>query len=237
MTADFTSLSAYVASVSSVLFMIKAGLSSHHALIHNALTESSACRNAWPKSISVSLDGIAVRHGQLPARPHVGACSRQACAMPCCTSTPALAGHVLASLASGSGYCCSMQSLTGSQRSGTSAWLTLQHHYVTVKPDQQLLCNCLREAYAAFDKLLLESAAKAAGTVVSCPACGDYSEYQPDGNDADGFPLQPVQLFRCIKCLQVTAAAAAAASGICCCCAAAAAAAAAAGKVIDFLSV
>ena len=71
------------------------------------------------------------------------------------------------------------------------------------------MCNCLREAYAAFDKLLLESAAKAAGTVISCPACGDYSEYQPDGNDADGFPLQPVQLFRCIKCLQVNAAAAA----------------------------
>ncbi|KAL0025636.1 hypothetical protein WJX77_000114 [Trebouxia sp. C0004] len=61
-----------------------------------------------------------------------------------------------------------------------------------------------REAYAAFDKLLMESAATAAGTVVSCPACGDYSEYQPDANDADGFPLQPVQLFRCIKCLKVS---------------------------------
>ena len=74
------------------------------------------------------------------------------------------------------------------------------------------MCDCLREAYTAFDKLLLESAAKAAGTVVSCPACGDYSEYQPDANDADGFPLQPVQLFRCIKCLQVTAAAVAVAA-------------------------
>lgn len=51
--------------------------------------------------------------------------------------------------------------------------------------------------------------------MVSCPACGEYSEYQPDGNDADGFPLQPVQLFRCIKCLQVTAAAAAANVGCC----------------------
>lgn len=70
------------------------------------------------------------------------------------------------------------------------------------------MCRCLRETYTAYDKLLMESAAKAAGTVVSCPACGDYSEYQPEASDADGFPLQPVQLFRCVKCLQVTAAAA-----------------------------
>ena len=93
-----------------------------------------------------------------------------------------------------------------------SAHTALLCHCQTCSSGRQLLCYCLREAYAAFDKLLLESSAKAAGTVVSCPACGDYSEYQPDANDADGFPLQPVQLFCCIKCLQVTAAAAAAAA-------------------------
>lgn len=61
----------------------------------------------------------------------------------------------------------------------------------------------VREVFAIYDKFLLESAASAAGSVVSCPACGDYSEFQPK-TDTDAYPLQPVQLFRCIKCLQVT---------------------------------
>lgn len=60
-----------------------------------------------------------------------------------------------------------------------------------------------REVFATFDKLLLETAAEAAGNVVSCPACGEYSEFQPDPAGTDGFPHPPTQLFCCAKCLQV----------------------------------
>ena len=61
-----------------------------------------------------------------------------------------------------------------------------------------------REVFAAYDKLLLESAATAVGSVVNCPSCGHYSVFEPDSGLARDFKLPPGQLFRCVTCHQVT---------------------------------